>query len=240
MGSEGNSSISSDDSSRRNLKTSSSSTNFRVELSSASHIIPTEDYTVASNSYHVTISENADAVLTYSALWVMLFFAGVLIISYLDLRIDYKLTKLERRREKDFQKKLDHARIIGQQEDIVELKNLPSSRKLSIDQLFHLAMPKEFSDDAWYIRWGSAVYRQHPLIQIMTPLFKEDAEVYHFEKERGKKEEEITQSILAECKEQYDAAYELARPETGDSDAGDAGEKQAPSAGDTASDGAGK
>lgn len=44
-----------------------------------------------------------------SMVWVLFFFVGVLIISYLDMRVNYKLSKLERRREKDFQKKLNHA-----------------------------------------------------------------------------------------------------------------------------------
>ena len=51
-----------------------SSLNFRMELSSTSHIVPTADYGVVLESYQVTDSEDASDVVTYASLLVLILF----------------------------------------------------------------------------------------------------------------------------------------------------------------------
>merc|ERR1711998_617507 len=109
-------------------------------------IVPTEDYKVFSNSYEVPDSLIAPAVVNFAVLLFLSLLAGILGVSYFEMRYSWKKNKVEKRRDKDIQRKLNQARELLAAERNPVLKILPHGRVCSIEDIYDGAMPIEFSD----------------------------------------------------------------------------------------------
>ena len=53
-----------------------------------------------------------------------------------------------------------------------------------IEDIYDGAMPIEFSDHVWYIRWALCILKEHPLMHLLNPISQEDQALHQHEKAR--------------------------------------------------------